>query len=388
MSSARVFDRVSDAVGETPMVRLSRAVPGFTGEVYAKLEFLNPMGSIKDRIARHMVRQALADGRLKPGGTVIEASSGNTAMGLAMMAIEQGLRCVMVVRRQTSREKRDALAALGVELVLVDGDLPPEHPESYNRMARRLAGEIPGAFFPDQHNNRENNRAHYETTGPEIWRQMQGRIDWFVAGIGTGGTISGVARYLKEQDPKVKVLAVDIQGSVFTEWFRSGRPVPPGHSFVEGLGDEEIIACPEFERIDEMVQATDRDAFHAVRELARSEAIFAGGSSGATLWGVRQLAARLDSPRASPPSFPTRATATCRRSTATSGCGRRGCALANLRKPSKCRVRSPAKSFHRRGWVAGSHGVPRRARTRARTLDAAALPCSGVRRFRPFAWSC
>jgi len=304
MSSDRVFDRVSAAVGETPMVRLRRAVPGFAGEVYAKLEFLNPMGSVKDRIARHMVEQALADGRLRPGGTVIEASSGNTAMGLAMMAIENGLRCVMVVREQTSREKIDALAALGVELVLVDGDLPPEHPESYNRKARRLAAEIPGAFFPDQHNDRANNEAHYRTTGPEIWRQMKGRIDWFVAGIGTGGTVSGVARYLKERDPNVKVLAVDVQGSVFTEWFRNGRRVPPGHSFVEGLGDEEVIGCPEFDRIDDMVQASDRDAFHATRELARTEAIFAGGSSGATLWGVRQLAARLDSPARIATLFP------------------------------------------------------------------------------------
>lgn len=204
-------------------MRLRRAVPGFDGEVWAKLEFLNPMGSVKDRIARYMVERALADGRLAPGGTIVEASSGNTAMGLAMMAIERGLRCVLVVRRQTSPEKLAALRALGVELVLVDGDLPPEDPESYNRKAREVAASIPGAFFPDQHNNRENNRAHYETTGPEIWRQMEGRIDWFVAGIGTGGTVSGVARYLKEQDPRVRVLAVDIEGSVFTEHFRTGR---------------------------------------------------------------------------------------------------------------------------------------------------------------------
>ena len=152
------------------MVRLRRAVAGFAGEVYAKLEYMNPMGSVKDRIARHMVEKALADGRLRAGGTVVEASSGNTAMGLAMMAIEYGLRCVMVVRRQTSPEKIDGLRAMGVELVLVDGDLPPEHPDSYNRMARRLAAEIPGAFFPDQHNDRANNEAHYRTTGPEIWR--------------------------------------------------------------------------------------------------------------------------------------------------------------------------------------------------------------------------
>jgi cystathionine beta-synthase len=240
-----------------------------------------------------MVESALAAGRLKAGDTLLEASSGNTAMGLAMMAIEHRLRCVMVVRKQTSREKRDALAALGVELVLVDGDLPPEHPESYNRRARELARTLPNVFFPDQHNNRVNNEAHYLTTGPEIWRQMDGRIDWFVAGIGTGGTVSGVARYLKEQNSNVKVLAVDIAGSVFTDHFLHGAEVEPQRTLVEGLGDEEIIGCPEWELIDEMLQATDRDAFLAVRELARTEAIFAGGSSGATLWGVRQLAGRL-----------------------------------------------------------------------------------------------
>jgi cystathionine beta-synthase len=293
MSTDRLCRTLSEAVGNTPMVRLRRAVPGFGGEVYAKLEFMNPMGSVKERIARYIVEKALAEGRLRAGDTLIEASSGNTAMGLAMMAIEHDLRCVMVVRRQTSREKRDALAALGVELVLVDGDLPPEHPESYNRKARELAATLPRAFFPDQHNDRTNNEAHYHTTGPEIWRQMRGRIDWFVAGIGTGGTVSGVARYLKEKDPSIKVLAVDIAGSVFTDFFKTGAKVTPHRTLVEGLGDEEVIACPEWQRIDEMVQATDKDAFLAARELARTEAIFAGGSSGATLWGVRQLARRL-----------------------------------------------------------------------------------------------
>jgi cystathionine beta-synthase len=304
MNDERVCARVSDAVGGTPLVRLRRSLPGFGGEVFAKLEFVNPMGSVKDRIARYMVERALSDGRLHPGGTVIEASSGNTAMGLAMMAIEHDLRCVMVVRRQTSREKLAALAALGVELVLVDGDLPPEHPESYNRKARRLAAEIPGAFFPDQHNDRANNEAHYATTGPELWRQMAGRIDWFVAGIGTGGTVSGVARYLKEQDARVRVLAVDIEGSVFTEYFRTGRHGAPHRYRVEGLGDEEIIACPEFDRIDEMLQVSDREAFRAARDLARREAIFAGGSSGAALWGVRQLVARLDRPARIATLFP------------------------------------------------------------------------------------
>ena len=304
MDRGRTCDSLSAAVGRTPLVRLRRAVPGFSGEVFAKLEFLNPTGSVKDRLARYVVEKALADGRLAPGGTIVEASSGNTAMGLAMMAIEHGLRCVMVVRRQTSREKLASLRALGVELVLVDGDLPPEHPESYNRKARALAAEIPGAFFPDQHNDRANNEAHYRTTGPEIWEQMDGRIDWFVAGIGTGGTVSGVARFLKERDPAVRVLAIDVEGSVFTEHFRTGRHGPARRYLLEGLGDEEVIACPEFEIFDDMLQVADRDAFLAARELARTEAIFAGGSSGAALLGVRRLAQRLAGPARVATLFP------------------------------------------------------------------------------------
>lgn len=300
MADLRVYDRISEAVGWTPLVRLHAALAGCAGaelaEVFAKLEFMNPMGSVKDRIARYIIEKALREGRLQRGGVVVEASSGNTGMGLAMMARLEGLRCVLVVRRQTSREKLDCLRAMGAELVLVDGTLPPEHPESYNRKARILAQEIPGAFFPDQHNDRTNNEAHYATTGPEIWRQMEGRIDVFVAGIGTGGTVSGVARFLEEQDPAVRVVAVDVQGSVFTEHFTTGRHGKPGPYLVEGLGDEEVIACPEFERIDEMLQVSDRDAFLAARDLARSEAIFAGGSSGAALWGVRDVVRRLDRP--------------------------------------------------------------------------------------------
>lgn len=292
----RVYDRVSEVVGWTPLVRLHGSVerPGAPGvAAWAKLECLNPMGSVKDRVARHMIEAALADGRISPGDTIVENSSGNTAMGLAMMAVLHGLGCRMVVRRQTSREKIDALRAMGVELDLVDADLPPEHPESYNQRAKILAAELPDAYFPDQHNNRENNAAHYETTGPEIWQQMGGRIDWLVAGIGTGGTVSGVGRYLKEQDPEIRVLAVDVEGSVFTEYFHTGRTGRPGRYRLEGLGDEEVIGCPEFEVIDEMVQVCDRDAFLAARDLARTDAIFAGGSSGAALWAVRGLLERL-----------------------------------------------------------------------------------------------
>jgi cystathionine beta-synthase len=296
MNELHVYDRISEAVGWTPMVRLGPTVDDFDCEVFAKIEFLNPMGSVKDRIARHMIEKALSDGRLHGGDMVVENSSGNTAMGLAMMSVLHDLRCTMVVRRQTSKEKLDCLRAMGIKLVLVDGDLPPEDPESYNRKAREIVASTPGVYFPDQHNNRENSEAHYLTTGPEIWRQMDGRIDYLVAGIGTGGTICGVSRYLKEQDPSIQVIAVDPEGSVFYDHFHSGCHGPPKPYLIEGLGDEEIIACPNFELIDDMYRVTDRQAFRAARGLARREAILAGGSSGAALWGVRKLAGGLDRP--------------------------------------------------------------------------------------------
>ncbi|MEJ2189871.1 MAG: cysteine synthase family protein [Acidobacteriota bacterium] len=296
MNELRVCNNISEAVGWTPLVRLGATVSDLGCEVFAKIEFLNPMGSIKDRIARYLVERALADGRLSPGGLVVESSSGNTAMGLAMMSILENLRCTMVVRRQTSREKLDCLRAMGINLVLVDGDLPPEDPESYNRKAHEIVSQNPDAFFPDQHNNRENSDAHYHTTGPEIWRQMEGKIDFLVAGIGTGGTVCGVSRFLKEQDPSIQVVAVDPEGSVFYDFFHGGQHGPPEPYLVEGLGDEEIIHCPDFSLIDDMYRVSDRDAFRAARALARREAILAGGSSGAALCGVRKLATGLDRP--------------------------------------------------------------------------------------------
>jgi cystathionine beta-synthase len=296
VNELRVCNNISEAVGWTPLVRLGATVSDLGCEVFAKIEFLNPMGSIKDRIARYLVERALADGRLSPGGLVVESSSGNTAMGLAMMSILENLRCTMVVRRQTSREKLDCLRAMGINLVLVDGDLPPEDPESYNRKAHEIVSQNPDAFFPDQHNNRENSDAHYHTTGPEIWRQMEGKIDFLVAGIGTGGTVCGVSRFLKEQDPSIQVVAVDPEGSVFYDFFHGGQHGPPEPYLVEGLGDEEIIHCPDFSLIDDMYRVSDRDAFRAARALARREAILAGGSSGAALCGVRRLASGLDRP--------------------------------------------------------------------------------------------
>ena len=294
-----MYDSLCEAVGWTPLVRLRKSLHSAQEklsdqtQVYAKLEYMNPMGSIKDRLARHVVEHATRSGEIEPGGTVIEASSGNTAMGLGMMATLRDLDFRAVVRKQTSPEKLDCLRAIGVELELVDGELPADDPLSYNRRAHGLQEELENSYFPDQHNNRINNQAHYESTGPEIWEQMEGRIDAVVAGIGTGGTLSGVARFLKEQDETIHITAVDIEGSVFTEYFHSGSHGAPGPYLVEGLGDEEIIGCPEFELFDDMVQAPNRDALLAARDLARKEAMLVGGSSGAALWGVRQTLPKL-----------------------------------------------------------------------------------------------
>ena len=275
------------------MVRLNQITQGIRASIYAKLDFLNPMGSSKDRIARYLVEQAELDGRLKPGNLLLENSSGNTAMGLALMAIQKGYRLKAVVRDRTSKEKLDQLAALGVDIHRVDTSLPPEHPDSYNNIAPRLARELPDCYFPDQHNNRENNEAHYRLTGPEIWEQMEGRIDVFVAGMGTGGTIAGVGRYLKEQNPNIRVIAVDVEGSVFTEYFRTGKPGTPHPYLLEGLGDEFLIGTADFSHIDDMVQVSDRAAFLAARELARREGLLTGGSSGAAIHAVLQIASSL-----------------------------------------------------------------------------------------------
>jgi len=284
---------ILEDVGHTPLIRLNNITAGVDSEIFAKLEYKNPMGSIKDRTAKYMVEKAEKKGRIKPGDTIIDNSSGNTALGLAMVCALKGYDLKIVVRDSLSSEKIKFLRALNVEMVMVDSTLPPESPESYNNITPHLAEKIPGAYFLDQHNNRDNNEAHYNTTGPEIWEQMEGEIDYFVAGIGTGGTICGVSQYLKEKDPNIKVIAVDPLGSVFYDYFHSKTLVKSSCYVLEGLGDEFLIKCVDFSLIDDFFRVTDKEAFLKTRELANQEAILAGGSSGAAIWAVLKLAEEI-----------------------------------------------------------------------------------------------
>jgi cystathionine beta-synthase len=291
-----IYANILEGIGNTPLIKLNRVTAGIEADVFAKLEFLNPMGSVKDRIAKYMIEKAEKEGKLKPGDTIVDNSSGNTALGLAMVGAVKGYRVKMVVRDSLSSEKIKFLRAMNVELVMVDHTLPPDSPDSYNNITPRIVRETPGGYYFDQHNNRDNNETHYRTTGPEIWEQMDGKIDYFVAGIGTGGTICGVSRYLKEKDPSIKVVGVDPKGSIFYDYFHRQKLVKPSPYFIEGLGDEFLIGCVDFGLIDDIFQITDRTAFLMTRELADKEAILAGGSSGASLWAAVRLASEIARP--------------------------------------------------------------------------------------------
>jgi len=289
-----IYTNILDGIGHTPLIRLNKTTRGVKSEIFAKLEYFNPMGSIKDRIARYMIEKAEKGDRIKPGDTIIDNSSGNTALGLAMVCSVKGYKVKMVVRDSLSMEKIKFLRAMNVELIMVDHNLPPDSPKSYNNITPQIVQDTPGGYYFDQHNNKENSETHYHTTGPEIWDQMEGKIDYFVAGIGTGGTICGVAKYLKEKDPHIKVVAVDPVGSIFYDYFHKKKLITPSPYFLEGLGDEFLIGCVDFDLIDDMIKITDQMAFRMTRELADKEAILAGGSSGAALWGALELAKKID----------------------------------------------------------------------------------------------
>jgi cystathionine beta-synthase len=280
-----VLDSFLDAVGETPLVRLNKISRGLRPTVLAKLEMLNPGGSVKDRIGLRMIEAAERAGLLKPGGTIVEPTSGNTGHGLAIAAAIRGYKCIFVMPDKMSQEKISLLRAYGAEVVITPTAVAPESPESYYRVADRLTEEIPGAFQPNQYFNEDNPAAHEATTGPEIWRQTDGRITAFVAGVGTGGTITGVARYLKKQNPDILVVGADPEGSIF-----SGDVHP---YLTEGIGEDFWPRTFDPSTVDRYVRVTDRDAFRMARRITREEGILVGGSSGTAVVAAVEIAREL-----------------------------------------------------------------------------------------------
>jgi len=281
-----VMETILDAVGRTPLVRLHSVTRGVAPTVLAKLEMLNPGGSVKDRIGLRMIEAAEREGLLRPGGTIVEPTSGNTGHGLAIAAAIKGYRCIFVMPDKMSQEKVALLRAYGAEVIITPTAVPPGHPESYYRVADRLTEEIPGAFQPNQYFNQENPAAHLASTGPEIWEQTEGKIDVLVSGVGTGGTITGTARYLKERKPDVLVVGADPEGSIFT----GGDPRP---YLTEGIGEDFWPETFDPSVVDRWVRVSDRDAFRCARAITREEGILAGGSSGTAMFAALEVAREL-----------------------------------------------------------------------------------------------
>ena len=286
---------ILETIGNTPLVRLNKITADLPGLVLAKVESFNPGNSVKDRMALKMVEDAEADGRLQPGGTIVEGTSGNTGMGLALAAIVKGYKLICVSTDKQSKEKFDVLRAVGAEVVVCPTDVAPEDPRSYYSTSKRIAAETPNAWYVNQYDNPSNALAHYEQTGPEIWEQTEGKITHFVVGVGTGGTISGVAKYLKEKNPAIKIWGIDTYGSVFKKYHETGEfdesEIYP--YITEGIGEDILPKNVDFSLIDHFEKVTDEDGAHAARELAKQEGLLLGYSCGSAFQGLRQLKDRL-----------------------------------------------------------------------------------------------
>jgi cystathionine beta-synthase len=296
----RPYDNVLETISWTPLIRLNSVTRGIRTPVYAKAEFFNPGGSVKDRIAVPIIEKAEKEGRLRPGGTIVEGTSGNTGTALAIAAALRGYKCIFTMPDKMSQEKVRLLKAFGAEVIITPTAVPPDHPDSYVMMAKRIAKETPNAILADQFYNEANPQAHYDITGPELWEQTEGRITHFVAAAGTGGTITGVGRYLKEKNPKIRIIAGDPVGSILADYWRTdGKEVGEGVPYkVEGIGQDKIPATLDMSVIDEFESVSDKVSFAMARRLTREEGLFVGGSSGLIAHVALRVARQVDDPEA------------------------------------------------------------------------------------------
>lgn len=287
-----------DSIGNTPLIKLDHLSPNPDVTILLKLEFMNPTGSIKDRIVKHMIDAAERSGELKPGGTIVENTSGNTGAAIGLIGAARGYKVILTMPDKVSIEKQNTLKAFGCEIVMCPTSAPPGSPDHYVTRAKEIAKNTPNSYRPNQYDNPKNPEAHYLTTGPEIWRQTKGKVDYFVSSGSTGGTISGVGKYLKEQNPKIQVWMPDPKGSIFYEYFKTGKVCTDGSCsyFVEGIGEDHLTKAMDFSVVDGMFQIDDRTAFHVTRDLALKEGILGGGSTGVNVWGAIELAKQIDGP--------------------------------------------------------------------------------------------